>query len=155
VRFDDVTRLLAALEQHDVRYILIGSMAMAAHGIVRATQDIDFLVDPEAGNIERLRQALHSVFDDDSIDEITSEDLAGAYPVIRYGPPDTEGVIDLVARLGEQYSYGDTEFEAVDIEGIAVPVATPRMLYRMKRETPRSQDRADADALRARFDVED
>lgn len=58
-------------------------------------------------------------------------------------------------RLGEQYSFDDVEFQAVEIEGIAVPVATPRMRYRMKRDTLRSQDRADADALRARFDVED
>ena len=47
------------------------------------------------------------------------------------------------------------EFELVQIEGIAVRVATPRMLYRMKRDTVRPQDRADAQLLKQRFDVED
>jgi predicted nucleotidyltransferase len=57
VRFDDVTELLAALERHGVRYVLIGSMAMAAQGISRATEDIDFFVEPTPSNVERLKQA--------------------------------------------------------------------------------------------------
>lgn len=155
MRFEDVSRLLAALDQHGVRYVMIGSMAMAAHGVVRATQDIDFFVDPGAGNVARLRAALRVVFDDDSIEEITSEDLAGEYPVVRYGPPTGGGVIDLVGRLGERYSFDDIESQVIEIDGIAVPVATARMLYEMKRDTLRPQDRADAEALRSRFDIED
>ena len=155
MRFEDVSRLLAALDQHGVRYVMIGSMAMAAHGVVRATQDIDFFVDPGAGNVARLRAALRAVFDDDSIEEITSEDLAGEYPVVRYGPPTGGGVIDLVGRLGERYSFDDIESQVIEIDGIAVPVATARMLYEMKRDTLRPQDRADAEALRSRFDLKD
>lgn len=58
MRFGDVTALPAAFEREGVRYVLIGSMAMAAWGVVRATQDIDFFVDPEADNVDRLRRAL-------------------------------------------------------------------------------------------------
>lgn len=155
VRFDDVKELFAALESHGVRYALVGSMAMAARGIVRATQDVDFFVDPDPDNIARLRLALKSVFDDDSIDEITSDDLAGSYPVVRYGPPGSEAVIDLIGRLGDAYSFGDVDADLLDIDGVAVRVATPRMLYEMKRDTLRAQDRADAEALRKRFDLED
>ena len=36
-----------------------------------------------------------------------------------------------------------------------VRIATPRALYRMKRDTVRPIDRADADALRRRFAIED
>jgi uncharacterized protein YbjT (DUF2867 family) len=155
VRFEDVTRLLAALDQHGVRYVMIGSMAMATHGVVRATQDVDFFVDPGADNVARLRAALHSLFDDESIEEITSDDLAGEYPVVRYGPPTGGGVIDLVGRLGERFSYDDIESQVMEIDGVPVAVATPRMLYEMKRDTLRPQDRADAEALRNRFDLED
>lgn len=154
VRFGDVTALLAAFEREGVRYVLIGSMAMAAWGVVRATQDIDFFVDPEPDNVDRLRRALWSVFEDDSIEEIASGDLAGPYPVIRYGPPEGQVVIDFVGRLGDAYAFDDVDSELVDIDGIAVPVATVRVLYEMKRDTVRSQDRADAEALRSRFDVE-
>lgn len=155
MRFEDVTRLLAALDQHGVRYVMIGSMAMATHGVVRATQDVDFFVDPGADNVARLRAALHSLFDDESIEEITSDDLAGEYPVVRYGPPTGGGVIDLVGRLGERFSYDDIESQVMEIDGVPVAVATPRMLYEMKRDTLRPQDRADAEALRNRFDLED
>jgi hypothetical protein len=155
VKFDDVTRLLAALDREEVEYVLIGSMAMAARGIVRATQDIDFFVKPESENVDRLRRALRSVYDDDSIEEIVSEDLAGAYPVIRYGPPEGEFVIDIVGRLGDAYAFADIDSDRVEIGGIPVPVATTRMLYEMKRDTVRPQDRADAEALRQRLEIED
>jgi hypothetical protein len=155
VKFGDVSELLAALDRHNVRYVLIGSMAMAARGIVRATQDVDFFVDPKPENIARLREALRAVFDDESIEEITSDDLAGPYPVVRYGPPEGGGAIDIVGRLGEAYTFDDIESEVVEIDGVSVSVATPRMLYEMKRDTVRPQDRADAEALRKRFELEE
>lgn len=130
-------------------------MGMAARGIVRATQDIDFFVDPSPANIARLRDALRSVYDDDSIDEITSDDLAGPYPVVRYGPPTGGGVIDLIGRLGEAYTFDKVEADLVEIDGVQVRVATARMLYEMKRGTVRPQDHADADALRRHFCLEE
>jgi hypothetical protein len=38
MQFDEALRLLAAFERHDVAYVLVGSMAMAAQGVVRATR---------------------------------------------------------------------------------------------------------------------
>lgn len=143
--------ILAAFEHEQVRYVLIGSMAMAAQGIIRATRGVDFFVAPEPANVERIKRALHAVFDDDSIDEIGSADLAGSYPVIRYGPPEGDFVIDLVARIGDVFEFDDIESEECIVEGVRVRVATPRMLYRMKRDTARPQDRVDAENLRATF----
>ena len=153
MQFDDVARLLKAFEREGVRYVLIGSMAMAARGIRRATQDIDFFIEPDEENVARLRKAMRSVYDDESIAEIRAEDLAGRYPVIRYGPPEGTVMIDLIARIGQEYQYDDIESDVMDIDGTAVPVATPRMLYEMKRGTLRSQDRADAEVLRSKFDL--
>jgi hypothetical protein len=95
------------------------------------------------------------VYDDESVDEISADDLAGRYPVIRYGPPEGIVMIDLIARIGQAYEFDDIESDVLDIDGIAVPVATPRMLYDMKRGTLRQQDRADAEALRSKFDLAD
>jgi hypothetical protein len=154
VRFEQAKALLDAFEREHVRFVLIGSMAMAAHGIVRATQDIDFFIAPDPSNVDRVKRALRAVFDDDSIDEIGSDDLGGRYPVIRYGPPDGDLVIDLVGRLGDAFAFEDVEAELIDVDGTEVPVATPRMLYRMKRDTIRPQDRADAEVLRERFSLD-
>ena len=63
-------------------------MAMAANAVVRATRDIDLMVAADADNIARLRRALWTVCDDPDIDQITAEDLAGAYPAVQYWPPD-------------------------------------------------------------------
>jgi hypothetical protein len=152
--FDEAMRILAALDRHGVAYVLVGSMAMAAHGIVRATRDIDVFVDPGEENISRLRSALKKVFDDPSIDEITAADLAGDYPAIQYVPPKADYWVDILARLGGAVRYPDVECEILRIEGVAVRVATPRMLYRMKRDTVRPQDRVDAQVLKERFSLE-
>ena len=70
--FEEAKTILAALEREGVRYVLIGSMGMAAQGLVRATRDIDFFVTPDPENVERLKKALKSVFDDPRIDEISA-----------------------------------------------------------------------------------
>ena len=50
---------------------------------------------------------------------------------------------------------GPTEFFNSLLGGVPVRVATPRMLYRMKRDTVRPQDRLDAEQLRREFKLED
>ncbi|MCK6530215.1 hypothetical protein L6R50_22535 [Myxococcota bacterium] len=47
------------------------------------------------------------------------------------------------------------EAQDVHIDGVLVRVATPRTLYRMKRDTVRPLDRIDAEAIRARFALRD
>jgi hypothetical protein len=39
------------------------------HGLARSTEDLDIFVEPDAGNIERLRLALHDAIDDPDIDD--------------------------------------------------------------------------------------
>jgi hypothetical protein len=147
-------RILAALNREGVRYVLIGSMAMAAQGLIRATRDIDFFVSPDPDNVERLRRALKSVFDGDvNIDQITAADLGGDYPAIEYTPPHGFYSIDILARLGEAFRFEDLEWEELRVDGIPVRVATPRMLYRMKKDTLRPLDKLDAEALRERFGI--
>jgi len=55
--FEEAKEILAALERERVRYVLVGSMAMAAQGLVRATRDIDFFVSPDPENVERIDAA--------------------------------------------------------------------------------------------------
>ena len=150
--FEEAKRILAALEREGVRYVLIGSMAMAAQGLIRATRDIDFFVSPDPDNVERLRRALKSVFDSDpNVDEITASDLAGDYPAIEYIPPHGLYSLDILSRLGEAFVFESVEWEELIVDGIRVRVATPRMLYRMKKDTVRPLDRIDAEAIRERF----
>ena len=152
--FEEAKQILRAFEREEVQYVLVGSMAMAAQGLVRATRDMDFFVAPDSQNVERLRRALRHVFGDDpNLEQITADDLAGDYPAIEYTPPNGTYSLDILARLGLAFRYADLESEEVTVDGIRIRVATPRMLYRMKRDTVRPQDRIDAAAIRERFGV--
>jgi len=153
--FEEAKEILAALEREGVRYVLVGSMAMAAQGLVRATRDIDFFVSPDPENVERLKRALMFLFSDPKVDEITAEDLGGDYPAIEYVPPHGRYSMDILARLGEAFRYEDLESEEMLVDGIRVQVATPRMLWRMKKDTVRPQDRVDAEAIRREFDLKE
>ncbi len=155
MQFDDVMRVLGALASARVEYVLVGGVAIGLHGFERATNDIDLFVRTDEANIERLREALRSVFDDPSIAEISANDLAGEYPTIRYGPPVGDYFIDLLGRLGSEIKYEDLEFEITEIEGVPIRLATPRTLYRMKRNTVRPIDRIDAESLRAQFSLDE
>lgn len=151
VDLDRVLDLIRAMNAENVGYITFGALAMGVHALPRATEDVDFFVEPTEENIERLKVALRRVWDDPDIEEISAEDLLGEYPSVRYGPPDDDFTIDFLTRLGEAYRYGALEWEIVEFEGVPVRVVTPRMLYEMKKNTVRPKDRLDADMLRRKF----
>jgi predicted nucleotidyltransferase len=155
MEFSKVMEVLQALNEEAVRYVLVGGVAVNLHGLGRTTVDLDLFLAPDRKNVEMLKKALKRVFSDPSIDQISADDLAGEYPTIRYVPPDESFVIDLLGRLGEAFRFEDLEAQEMEIEGIPVPVATPRTLYRMKKDTLRPVDQMDAEALRRKFGLEE
>lgn len=153
--FDRVLAVLRALEREHVAYKIVGGVAMNLQGLARGTRDLDLFVAPDEENVTRLRRALHSVFDDPSIDEITTADLTGAYPAIQYVPPVEGFHLDILARLGDAFDFASVECERRDIEDVSVPVATRRMLYAMKHATVRPRDQVDAAWLKTKIDEEE
>ncbi|MES1244620.1 MAG: nucleotidyl transferase AbiEii/AbiGii toxin family protein [Acidobacteriota bacterium] len=152
--FETTKSILAALEREGVRYVVFGAVALNLLGLARTTEDLDLFVEPEPGNIERLKAALRSVFEDPSIEEISAEDLLGDYPAVQYNPPEGTFHLDILTRLGEAFRFEDLEMIRVDLEGLPVSVASPKTLYRMKKDTVRPKDWSDAEALRRRFRLE-
>jgi hypothetical protein len=53
--------LIAALADAGVDYILIGGLAVGAHGYPRATKDVDIVPAPESANLERLAALLRAL----------------------------------------------------------------------------------------------
>jgi|SRR6185295_3799554 len=152
---DEAKAILEALVRGGVEFVVIGSMAMAAQGLPRATHDLDLFVSPELGNLEALKRALRSFFDDPEIEQIDPGELAGDYPAVEYTPPHGRFSMDILTRLGDAFSWDDlfVGSEEVKLGDLAVRVASPRMLYRMKKDTVRPQDRADAARIRDAFDL--
>lgn len=58
----ELLRVLKAFEDEGLEYILIGATALALHGIVRATEDVDFFIRATSDNVERLKRALRTVY---------------------------------------------------------------------------------------------
>ena len=153
---DEVLRVLRAFEASGLEYVLIGATAMGFHGLVRATEDLDLFIRATTANVERLRAALRSAYDNDPhIDDISAADLLGEYPALRYYPPTGDLYFDVLTRLGEMASFETVESEIKEIEGTRVSVATPAALYRLKKGTVRPLDHQDAAALRDRFHLKD
>jgi hypothetical protein len=149
-----IRALFAALRDENVDYVLVGALAMDVLGIGRLTEDIDLFVRPTPDNVDRLRRALRRVWQDPSIDEITAADLAGDFPAVQYVAPDGTP-IDILSRLGEAFEFADIEATVYSYGDVDVKVATPETLYRMKRDTIRLRDKADAQVLREKFGLKE
>src|SRR5665213_2301356 len=54
----DPIPLLKHLEEHGVEYIVIGGLAVGAHGHVRPSMDLDIVPGPSQENLSRLAAAL-------------------------------------------------------------------------------------------------
>jgi hypothetical protein len=154
MNYDLTKQVLAALEREDVKYVVFGAVALALHGLPRATEDLDLFIAPEPDNIERLKAALRSVFEDPCIDEITAEDLLGEYPAVQYVPPIEDFHVDILTRL-ELYEFAGLASERVDLGGLSVSIVTPEMLYRMKKGTIRPKDWGDAQRIALRFGLKE
>jgi len=153
---DEIIRVLQAFEAAGLEYVLIGAAAMGFHGLVRATEDLDLFIRATPENIERLRSALRQAYDDDpQVDEISSADLLGEYPAVRYFPPTGDLYFDVLTRLEEVASFETVDTEIKEVQGTKVRIATPLALYRMKKGTVREKDHVDAAALKERFDLKD
>jgi predicted nucleotidyltransferase len=57
----DVGRILSALAEHEVEYVIVGGLAVQTHGHVRTTFDIDIYPRPSPSNLARLADALNTL----------------------------------------------------------------------------------------------
>jgi hypothetical protein len=141
-QFQRFLAVIEALNQFDVEYVLVGGVAVILHGLERLTREIAIFIKAIPENVHRLKKALHSIFNDPSIDEITAEDLE-SYAVIRYGTPNGF-YIDIMTQLGETFSFQDLEYETIAYGTVKIKIATPETLFKMKNDSLRLQDKADA-----------
>ena len=128
---EDLARIARSLNEHGVRYLVIGGMAMVRYGSGRTTRGIDLLVDPAPENVERIRTAL-SILEDQAVLDVEPDDLV-TYTVVRVAD---EIIVDLLARAcGMSYGELHNERETEEIDGVAVPFPSPRGLLRTKQST--------------------
>ncbi len=140
-------QIIDALNRHGVDYMVVGGFAVFLHGVPRFTADLDVFVRPDEENAGRLRTALRAVYpSDDVIDDLTLAEMR-EYAVLRYGTP-SGFYVDIMAKLGEAVGFDDLRAIASTFEGVQVRLADPASLLKMKGDSVRPQDQADAVYLR-------
>lgn len=144
---EDLLALCQALNAAGARYVLIGGFAVILQGFVRATKDIDLLVDASAENVRRIKEAM-SILPDNAIAQI-SDDEVETYRVVRIAD---EIVVDLLKEAcGVDYARASRDgIEIKTIEGVPIPVARKELLIETK-QTVRPSDAADVQFLRLRI----
>jgi hypothetical protein len=148
----DLAGLLRALVEGDVRFVVIGGIAVAAHAAVRATEDIDVVPDPDAENLDRLCTVLVDLGARLLLNPQRSIDakVRAALQQGRNVTVTTElGDVDIVQRLPGVPAFAALDEDALDVEIFSVQfrVCSREHLIAMKRARGSSLDQADLQRL--------
>lgn len=143
---DDFVDLLHALLDAGARFVVVGAHAMAVHGVPRATQDLDVLVEPTAGNAERVWAALSAFGAPAAELGVTREDFTRPGTIVQLGLPPRR--IDLLTEItGVTFDDAWRGRVAHDLRGRAVPFLGRAAMITNKRAVGRRKDLTDLEAL--------
>jgi len=141
---EDYRDILHALSDENVRFILVGAYALAAHGYPRATMDIDIWVMPSPDNAEAVLRALRSF--GSPLHNLTNKDLEVDGTIFQIGiAPRRIDIITEATGLKFEQAYQNSVL--VNIDGIDVHIPSIDDLIINKKATGRTKDLADAEAL--------
>lgn len=123
-------------------YLVIGGIACVLHGYVRATTDLDILIERTKDNAERVLEALATI-GYGFARELTPEEILGR-PVFIIG--DDPQVDIFTVAWSVRYEQAIARSSVVEIEGVPIPLIGIDDLIASKR-TDRPLDAADVEAL--------
>jgi hypothetical protein len=150
----DPRELLLALADHGVEFVVVGGVAVQAHGHGRSTRDLDVIPRPDLLNLSRLGEALATLSarllrGDRQID-VGDPHLLRRAPLVPLLT--ARGRLDLLnfeLTAGAPRAFAELRGRAIEVEldGRTVAVAGLDDLIRMKRAAGRQVDLEDIGAL--------
>lgn len=144
--WEDVKLVARYLNEAGAEYALIGAYGLAAHGIVRLTEDIDVLVAPSAANARRWIVALARLPDGAARELETDPDVFAAQKRYAVRVNDEFTVDVLPSAAGQTWDDLKPHIVQVDIDDVRVNVLNLEGLLKTKQSV-RPQDRVDAETL--------
>jgi hypothetical protein len=147
--------ILRVLDEHGVRYVLIGGLAAVLHGAPHVTTDVDVVPEDGQANLERLSAALRDL--DARIrttgepEGIPFDHSAESLSRVRvWNLQTSKGDLDITFEPSGTRGYDDLRRDVVrmEVRGIDVPVASLADVVRSKEAAGRARDRAALPALR-------
>ena len=144
---EDLRDLCRELNQRGAKYVVIGGFAIRAANYNRGTMDVDLIVAADLENEAKVFAAL-STLPDNAVRELQPGELQ-LHNVIRVGD---EIVVDLLRSAGGiDYAEAAKDVVIHELDGVPIPFASPRLLWRMKVVTHREKDAGDLVFLRQWF----
>jgi hypothetical protein len=141
-------RIVAALNANDVAYVIVGGLAVAAHGVVRATRDLDLVPEPSEENLERLASALTGLGAEHPIDgALTGPALARP---MSFKLRTNQGDVQVLNRMLAVPSYAQLCSTAIPVDlgdGAIASVCSLADLRAMKIASGRPRDLVDVAEL--------
>jgi hypothetical protein len=147
----DAERILRALGEHGVDYVLIGGLAVQTHGHVRTTNDADLMPAPDPANLKRLAAALRSldarVLNPGEEDTAIDAKMLPKATIWQFATRD--GGIDVMHEVPGGRPYAELSERALHVRlgDVDVPVVDLDDLIQMKLACGRPTDLADVAAL--------
>jgi hypothetical protein len=145
----DFRDLLAAFNAHGVEFLVVGAHALAAHGFVRATKDLDVWVRPDSANAERVIAAL--VEFGAPLHDLTTDDLCRPGLIFQIGVAPIR--IDIITAIDgvEFESAWQNRFESKFADQSAALLSREDLILN-KRAAGRDQDLVDVKWLEQQKD---
>lgn len=141
----DFKEFVESFIEHDVRFMIVGGYAVAAHGHPRYTKDLDVWVLAEASNSDRIVSALRDFGFGDL--GLTARDFQQPDTVIQLGhEPHRIDILTSATGLDFDAAFSRRTFILVD--EVQVPFISVEDLRLNKLATGRLQDLADVEALK-------
>lgn len=142
----DFLDLISAFINADVRFVVVGGYAVAAHGYPRATKDIDVFVEGTPDNAHRVIRALGDF--GAPLFGLTADDLSRPGKGLMMGSPPRR--IDILTQIsGVTFEEAWPSRQLFEIAGLRVPFIGRQRLIDNKRASGRPQDLVDVERLDA------
>jgi hypothetical protein len=147
-----ILRVIDALDRHKVEYAVVGGFAVALHGAVRGTVDLDVVVDFSKASFVAAEKALLSLGLECRLPVGAAEVFEFREEYIRnrnliawsfYNPSRPSEVVDVVIT----HDLRKQKIKSFGLEGRRIRVLAVESLIKMKRESGRPQDLEDIRAL--------
>lgn len=144
---EDLVNLCRVLNQLGARYLIVGGFAVMYSGYARTTMDVDLLMSVDPQNEARVFEGL-ATLPDKAVLELKPGEIS-EYTVVRVAD---EITIDLMkSASGIEYEEAAKDIVIRRVQDVDIPFASPRLLWRMKKNTYREKDLPDLLFLRQQY----
>jgi predicted nucleotidyltransferase len=141
-------KLLVRLARAEIRFVVVGGIAVSLQGYVRLTEDVDILLDCEEGNVIRFLESLAD-YGEGFAREFTLEDFAPEEGALRLIEESEGCQLDIFTVMsGKSYADLAEDADIFKVQGFEVPYASKKSLIELKSNTVREKDLLDVQALK-------